>query len=152
MDPPGDVADTFLTERQAEVIALRESGLTQTAIADRIGTSVANVSAVESAGRENVSRARRTLTLARLLGAATRFRVEAGADLRDVVDRVFEVGDDEGIRVAYTDPELSTRLGTHLDDRLAERQLTGPAEIGITADGEVVTHPSAVIEGPFLDG
>ena len=61
MEPPTSVEDTFLTERQAEVLALRTDGLTQREIADRLGTSVANVSGVESSARRNVAAARFSL-------------------------------------------------------------------------------------------
>lgn len=143
--PPVDLDETFLTERQAEVLARRNDGLTQRAIADDIGTSVANVSAVEGAARRNVARARRTLTLARLLGAAVRLRAEAGTDLREVVDRVYGAGDEAGVRIAYTDPELATHLHAHLADRLEDRRLTDDAAVGVLEDGEVVTHPSAEV-------
>lgn len=139
-----DTAETFLTDRQAEVLSLRAAGATQREIAERFGSTVANVSAIERAARDNVARAERTLTLARLLHSVARFRVAAGTDLREVVDRVFEAGDREGIRVAYSDPALATRLQAHLDPWLEERRLTEAVSVGVTADGEVVTHPSAV--------
>lgn len=141
---PG-VADTVLTDRQAEVLSLRGQGLTQREIADRFGTSIANVSAIERAARDNVDRARRTLTLARFVGAPVRFRVEAGSDLRDIVDRVYAEADAAGIHVTHTDPELSTHLQAHLDEWLGGRELTDDVDIGVTEDGEVVTHPSAVL-------
>ena len=146
-DPPTEVEDTFLTARQAEVLALRHGGLTQREIAERIGSTVANVSAIERAARGNVASARRTLELARVLEAVVRFSVPAGTDLRDLVDRIYARGDDAGVRIAYTDPELVTRLHDLLEGRLEGRALTTEAEVGITGDGAVVAYPSAEDDG-----
>lgn len=138
---PADVADTFLTERQAEVLALRNDGLTQREIADRLGTSVANVSGVESSARRNVEAAARTLDLARLLECSVRFRVEAGRDLRELVDEVYDRGDDAGIRIAHAEPELTTRLHDLLGGLVEDRRLVEPVEVGLTGGGEVLAFP-----------
>lgn len=141
---PIETNDAFLTDRQAEVLELRHRGLTQREIADRLGTSTANISAIESAARTNVERARHTLYLARLLRSATRFTIPAGTDFRDVIDRVYEAGNDANLKVTYSDPELSSHLQTHLDPWLDGRTLTADVEVGITDDGGVVTYPSVV--------
>lgn len=141
-DPPVDASGTVLTERQAEVLAMREAGHTQAAIAETLGTSVANVSAVERAARENVAAARRTLELVRVLEARTRVAAGAGTDLRDLVDRIYEAADEAGIRVPHTDPVLSALLHDRLGDRLDGRRLMGPVEVGLTADGSVVVFPA----------
>lgn len=142
MDPPADVSDTFLTERQTEVLALRSAGLTQREIADRIGTSVANVSGVESAARANVEAAARTLDLASLLECTVRFTAEADTDLRALVDEIYARGDEAGLRVDYAEPELTTRLHDLLGDRIDARALTRSVEIGITGDGRVLAFPT----------
>lgn len=135
-DPPA-ADDTFLTERQAEVLALRHEGLTQREIADRLGTSVANVSSVEAAARRNVSTARRTVRLAEVIEAADRFGVAAGTDLRELVDRVYDRADAADVRIAHSEPELSAHLQALLGDALDGRRLVVGIEVGITADGVV---------------
>lgn len=146
-DPPADLSETFLTERQAEVLELRHQGLTQREIADRLGTSVANVSAVEKSARTNVDRSQRTVSLAHLLQAAVHFTVAEGTDLRDTVDQVYEHGNRSGVKVSYGDRELTSFLRSHLDDRLEGNRLVASTQIGITADGDVVTHPSGPATG-----
>lgn len=142
-DPSADVSDTFLTERQAEVLALRHDGLTQREIAERLGTSVANVSGVESSARRNLDAARRTVVLGRLLACAVRFRAASGRDLRELVDEIYARGDDAGLRVAHAEPELTTRLHDMLSDQIEARRLTDAVEVGLTADGDVVAVPAA---------
>jgi len=138
---PDKVATTALTERQAEVLALRAAGRTQSEIGELLGTSVANVSAVERAARENVEAARRTIELMRVLKAHTRVGAEAGTDLRNLVDRIYEAADEMDVRVAYTDPELTAVLHERLGDRIDGRQLSSDIEVGLTDEGSIVVFP-----------
>lgn len=137
-----DASGTVLTERQVEVLALRESGYTQAEIAETLGTSVANVSSIERAARENVAAARRTLHLVRVLEARTRVTAEAGTDLRRLVDRIYASADEADVRVSHTDPELTALLHDRLGPRLDGRQLTAAVEVGLTRNGSVVVFPS----------
>lgn len=131
---------TFLTDRQAEVLELREDGLTQREIAERLGTTVPNISAVERAARDNVGRARRTVDLARRIETDVRFEAGEGDHLRDLVEGIYAAGDEAGVKITYSDPELAAFLHVHLNERLDGRRLTAPVEIGITDDGGVVTY------------
>lgn len=135
-------AETFLTERQAEILELRHEGLTQREIADRFETTVPNISAIERAARDNVERARRTVDLARRIETDVWVEQSSGAHLRDIVDAIYTAGDEAGVKVTYSDPELSAYLHVHLDDRLEGRRLTDTVRIGITPNGGVVTYPS----------
>lgn len=131
--------DSFLTERQAEILRLRNDGLTQREIADRLGTSVPNISAIERAARDNVERARRTVDLAERIETDVWFKQAAGAHLRDVVDAIYTAGDEAGVKITFSDPELAAYLHVQLRDRLDGRRLTESVEIGVTQDGGVVT-------------
>lgn len=136
VDPDG----TILTERQVEVLEHRERGLTQQEVADVIGTTDSNVSAVERAARENVEKARRTLELVRSLRAPAQFTVQEETYFDDVVDEVYARGDETGIKVAYSRPELYAHLYEVLEDHISENQLDRSVEVGLTKDGEVETY------------
>ena len=60
-------APTVLTERQVEVLKLREQGQTQQEVAEQLGTTDSNISAIERAAEQNVTKARRTLALVRTI-------------------------------------------------------------------------------------
>lgn len=134
-----DHDETFLTERQAEILELRREGLTQREIADRFETTVPNISAIERAARDNVDRARRTVELAERIETDVWIEREAGAHLRDVVEGIYAAGDQAGVKITFSDPELAAYLHVDLSDRLEGRRLTDRVEIGITPDGGVVT-------------
>lgn len=128
---------TLLTERQVEVLELREQGHTQREVADRLGTTDSNVSAVERAAETNIKKARHTLELVRTLRAPTQFTVPAATDFDALVDEVYDHGDDAGIKIDYCRPELYAHLYGALESETTENRLDTPVSIGLTEDGDV---------------
>ena len=126
-----------LTRRQAEVLALREYGLRQADIADRLGTSRANVSSVEASARENVEKARETVSFADALSAPVRVRVEDGTDLYDVPDLVYDACDEAGVKVGYAAPELMKVVSDAAGDAVHGREVRAELLVGVTGDGQV---------------
>ncbi|MFB6256963.1 MAG: Tfx family DNA-binding protein [Haloplanus sp.] len=128
---------TILTERQVEVLELREQGLTQRAVAERLGTTGSNVSAVERAAESNVEQARRTLGLIRTIRSPVRLTVDAGTSFDALVDAVYERGDEDGVKIAYCRPELYAHLFGQLESHTTRNRLDDDVEVGLTRDGEV---------------
>lgn len=129
--------ESALTRRQAEVLALRERGFSQSDIADALGTSRANISKVESAARENVAKARETVAFADALSAPVQVEIGAGEDLYDVPDRVYAACDDAGVKVPFSAPELMKRVSEAAGDAVAGREVKTPLLVGVTGDGAV---------------
>ena len=134
---------TVLTERQVEVLSLRERGHTQREVADRLGTTGSNVSAIERAAEANVEKARRTLELVRTLRAPTQFTVPRGTYFDDLVDRVYSRGDEAGVRVAYCRPELYAHLYGMLETHTEENRLETTVSVGLTEEGDVKVFTEA---------
>lgn len=132
-----DADDSVLTRRQAEVLALRERDISQQAIADRLGTSRANVSSVESSARENVEKARETVAFAEALHAPVRVTVDVDTDLYDVPNRVFSACDEAGVKVNRTAPELMKLVGDEAGDAVRGRQVRRSLVVSVTGDGTV---------------
>ena len=135
-----DASGTTLTDRQVEVLELRERGHTQREVAEVLGTADSNVSAVERAAEANVEKARRTLELVRTIRAPARFDAPAGTDFDDLVDRVYARGDEAGISVAYCRPELYAHLYGLLEAHTNENRLDVDVQIGLTEGGEVKVY------------
>ncbi|MBX0288423.1 Tfx family DNA-binding protein [Haloarcula salinisoli] len=131
---------TILTERQLEVLERRESGATQRAVAEELGTTASNVSAIERAAEANVEKARRTLELVRALRAPVQFTVAAGASFDDLVTAVYDHGDEAGVKIAYCRPELYAHLYGLLADVTDANQLTAEVTVGLTEDGDVTVY------------
>ncbi len=128
---------TVLTERQLEVLEHRERGETQQAVAEELGTTASNVSAIERAAEANVQKARRTLELVRTLRAPVQFTVTSGESFDDLVTAVYDHGDEAGVKIAYCRPELYAHLFGLLADVTDANQLTAAVTVGLTEDGDV---------------
>ncbi len=135
-----DAETSVLTRRQAEVLALREHGTPQADIADRLGTSRANVSSIESSARENVSKARETVAFAEALRAPVRVEVEPNTDLYDVPSWVYEACDEAGVKVNHAAPELMKRISDEAGAAIEGREVREPLLIGVTHEGEVTVR------------
>jgi len=132
-----DAAESVLTDRQAEVLALRERGLRQSDIADRLGTSRANVSSVEASARDNVERARETVAFAEALAAPVRVEIGVGTDLYDAPKRVYDACDEAGVKVNQTAPDLMKTIGDRAGDAVRGREVRRRLFVTVAADGQI---------------
>jgi hypothetical protein len=132
-----DTDGTFLTERQKQVLVLRQEGKTQREIADEFGTSASNVSMIESTADENVEKARRTVELAKYIRTPNRVDVEPGDHIDDIVETVYDMGDVQGVKIEYSRPELYSHIYTSLSELFEGEYFDASVGIGITDDGKV---------------
>lgn len=129
--------DSFLTDRQARVLEMRGLGMTQREIAEELGTSVPNVSDLESRGRRNVERAEKTLELAREIEAPVRVEVDEGSDLYEVPGLVYDAADERGIDVRASGPEILRRLMEEAGEGIRDREVQRHLVITVTSDGRL---------------
>jgi len=132
---------TVLTDRQVAILERREAGESQAAIAADIETTVANVSAIETAARENVEKAKRTVELARTLRAPVHFTVPSGLSFEDIVDEIYDKGDKAGITIKHSRPELQSILFESLKTHARGDQIETAVEVGIKTDGSIEVYP-----------
>jgi len=129
--------ESVLTRRQAEVLALRERGIRQAEIADRFGTSRANVASVESSARTNVEKAHETIAFVEALSAPVRISVPEGTDLYDVPKLVYDACDEAGVKVTRTAPDLMKLVSDEAGSAVRGREVRAPLLVGVTSDGKV---------------
>lgn len=151
LDSIGFVGDeNVLTRRQAEVLTLRERGLSQSEIAERLGTSRANVSSIESSARENIQKSRETIAFAEALQAPVRVRIDAGTDLYDVPDRVYDACDDANVKVTQSAPDLMKAVSDAAGDAVIGREVTAPLAVSVTTNRDInVRRPEPEQVDPF---
>ncbi|MCU4751677.1 Tfx family DNA-binding protein [Halobacteria archaeon AArc-curdl1] len=137
-----DPDESILTHRQAQVLALRERGHSQAAIAEALGTSRANVSSVEGSARDNLERAKETVAFAEALRAPVRVRVETGTDLYDVPDLVYEACDEAGVKVEHTAPDLMKVISDRAGGAITGRRVAESLIVGVTSNGTVRVRSS----------
>lgn len=137
-----DPERNVLTRRQAEVLALREREVSQAAIADRLGTSRANVAGIEASARENVRKARGTVELVDSLRAPVRLTVEPGTDVYEIPDRIYRAADEADVKVTLSAVGVIETLTESAREALDSRQLVRPVQVTVSADGEVRIRPA----------
>lgn len=137
---------TVLTDRQVEVLELREQGHTQQEIADRLGTTDSNVSAIERSAKDNVEKAKKTLRLVRALQSPVRFTIPPGANFGTFVDEVYSRADEADIKISYCRPELYSHLYNKLEAHTAQNRVNVAVEIGLNEAGDVRTFVESVAE------
>jgi hypothetical protein len=132
-----DPDTSVLTYRQAEVLVLREHGASQAAIAERLGTSRANVSKVEASARENIEKAAETVAFADALAAPVQVDVSPGTPVFDVPDMVYEACDDQGVKVASAAAALMRRIRTQAAESVENGTVVSGLLVVVDADGGV---------------
>lgn len=132
-----DEEASSLTRRQAEVLALRERGASQAAIADLLGTSRANVSGVESSARRNVEQARETVAFVEALAAPVRVTVDPGTDAYEIPDRVYDACDEAGVKVGHSGADLLRVVSEAVPDAIEDREVLASLLVSVGTDGEV---------------
>jgi len=132
--------DTHLTEKQIKVLRLRAKGHTQADIARQFGTSRANISATEKKAVSNIERAKNTLNLIKMLDAPLWFTVEAEEDLNDVVKKIYEKADSNGIHISQNFPALANLIQEKAKGKIRGRRVLLEMEIAVTKKGEVLVR------------
>ncbi len=130
--------DVFLTERQIQILRLRKQGLSQVAIAAKLGTSRANISATEKVANRNIQRAKDTLELVKFIDAPIWIALEPDSDVNEAVEELYRRADSEGIRVSHSFPSLSDMIRRKAGEKVKGRKVLKKLEIAVGRDGEIV--------------
>ncbi|MDY6866025.1 MAG: Tfx family DNA-binding protein [Halobacteriota archaeon] len=128
---------SFLTEQQIEVLRLRELGLTQKEISERLGTSRENISIIEKRGRTNIERSVETLKEWELIKSPIAVIIEKGTDILYIPKLIFDEADKKGIKVKSNLVEIITMIEVEKKELIKNRVLNSDLEILVTNRGDV---------------
>ena len=132
-----DVEEMFLTGRQATVLAMRERGADQGEIADYLDCTRANVSNIERSARENIEKARATLSFAEILTAPVRLELPTDLPLHEASDRIYEACDEVDVKVKYGAPDLIRKITAVSPESEQHGRIAENLVVTITAEGDV---------------
>lgn len=130
------MVESFLSERQMEVLRLRGKGITQGEVARFLGTTRENISITEGRALKNVERARRTLEEFEMLDPVV-IEVEEGTDLFSIPGTVLRAGDRHGIKVLYDKTSLVGSIRRHAGPKIAGNKVVQPFAIYLLRGGRV---------------
>ncbi len=132
--------DTNLTERQMQVMRLRNDGHSQEEIATSLGTTKQNISAIERTAWKNVERAENTIKFIRMLEAPVWFEVSDGTSVDDLIGMIYSGADEKGVHVRYDSVALALRIRDMAGARIRHRVVVMGFDIGITGNGDVLVQ------------
>ncbi len=132
--------DSFLTDRQLEVLRLRQQGCSQQDVADRLGTTRSNISILEKRAHQNIARAERTLQQWMMIRAPITCRAKAGTDVFDLPRMIFAAADEKGMRLPVTSLDIVVQLRRRAPRLFKKRALEQDAEIYVTEEGDVLVE------------
>lgn len=128
---------SFLTKQQVEVLKLRDLGLTQKAISEKLGTTRENISIMEKRAKVNIERCRETLREWERIKAPIVIKIAKGTDIFDIPGLIFEEADRNEIRVGSNQLEIIATLEREKKEIIRNRLLTGDLEVLVMKDGTV---------------
>ncbi|HEX7444973.1 MAG TPA: Tfx family DNA-binding protein [Methanothrix sp.] len=132
--------DSFLTDRQLEVLRLRQQGCSQQDVADKLGTTRSNISILEKRAHQNIARAERTLQQWMMIRAPITCRAKAGTDVFDLPRMIFAAADEKGMRLPVTSLDIVVQLRRRAPRLFKKRALEQDAEIYVTEEGDVLVE------------
>lgn len=130
--------DTFLTKRQVEILRLKAQGRSQTEIARKLGTSRANISALEKTALRNIQKAKKTLELVKIMEAPIRVIIKPNTDLNDAVRTIYAKADEEGTWMSHSFPSLANLIQSAAGGKIKGRMVLQEFEVAITKEGSVI--------------
>ncbi|KXA90321.1 hypothetical protein AKJ37_00650 [candidate division MSBL1 archaeon SCGC-AAA259I09] len=129
---------TFLTESQEKVLKLRSEGLSQSEIAEKLGTSRSNICSLEKRARQNIKKAEKTVKLAKKIQSPVFLTIEANEDIFDAVKRLFSKANKADIHVSSDTPTLISKIRNEVGEKLEGRKAIGKIKLYLTPKGEVI--------------
>lgn len=132
------VEESFLTKKQTEILKLRSEGLTQTEIAEKLGTSRSNICSLEKRAEQNIEKAEKTIELAQKIKSPVNVKIEIEEDILDSVKKFFSKADEADIHVSYDTPELISKIQNEAGKKLEGRRAIKTIELSLTSEGDVI--------------
>ena len=130
--------DSLLTDRQLEVLKLRQQGYSQAEVAERFGTTRSNISILEKRAHDNIERAKRTLQQWMMIRAPISLKVREGTDVFDIPKMIFEAADKKPLQLPITSLDIIVQLRRKAPQLFRRRAVMKDVEIFITEEGEIL--------------
>ena len=132
--------NSFLTERQIEVLQMRLAGRSQQEVAEILGTTRSNISILEKRAHQNIARAERTLQQWMMLRAPISLLALAGTDVFELPKMIFAAADEKQMRLPITSLDIVVQLRRIAPRLFKKRALERDARIFVTEEGEVLVE------------
>ncbi|MEM0155285.1 MAG: Tfx family DNA-binding protein [Thermoplasmataceae archaeon] len=131
-------SNTFLTERQAEILRMRKNNISRMEIARLLKITRQDVTILEKRALRNVERAFNTIKFANQEGYSVRLKVAEKTQILDAIREILDTGNRNGVKIALSIPELFTMIRMSQHGKIKNGILSSGMEINILPDGKVI--------------
>lgn len=135
---PGKKKKSFglLTERQLEVLKLRQLGLSYQEIAEKLGTTRENVYILEKRGLKNIEIARATLEVAKHQGILCEIKLKAGTRLIEVPRIIVDEADKRNVKLRANFTRIYDEIRYKVPNAIKGTKLAKDVSVYIMLDGD----------------
>ena len=128
---------TILTRRQWRILQLRATGLTQSQVAKRLGTSRENISIIEHRAHANVRAAKATLAAMEQLSESKEIIIPSGTSIFEAVSMILLRADVLRIKLRTSADSILAAIRSKCKGRMRGHHLTAVVRIRISEEGTV---------------
>jgi Tfx family DNA-binding protein len=132
-----DQNNSFLTERQREIMRMRRNNMKKSEIAKILNITRQDVTILEKRAMINIEKAFNTIQMAYEEGLSVRVAIGKDTQILDAIKEILEAGNRKNIKIRSSIPEIFTLLkichGTNIKNGIIQEG----TEISILPDGKL---------------
>ena len=134
---PKDQNNSFLTERQREIMRMRRNNMKKSEIAKILKITRQDVTILEKRAMINIEKAFNTIQMAYEEGLSVRVAIGKDTQILDAIKEILAAGDRKNIKIRSSIPEIFTLLkichGTNIKNGIIHEG----TEVSILPDGSL---------------
>jgi len=131
---------SLLTDRQIQVLRLRNRGLTQQEAAKQLKTTRENVSILESRARRNITRARTTIEILEDLGVAVRVVIKPETPVMEMSKIIIKRADDAKLKIKIDCIDLLERIKMKARNKIKAKKVVEAISVIILPYGDLIVE------------
>jgi Tfx family DNA-binding protein len=131
---------SLLTDRQIQVLRLRNRGLTQQEAAKQLKTTRENVSILESRARRNITRARTTIEVLEDLGVAVRVVIKPETPVLEMSKIIIKRADDAKLKIKIDCIDLLERIKMKARNKIKAKKVVEAISVIVLPYGDLIVE------------
>ena len=132
-----DQNNSFLTERQREIMRMRKNNMKKSEIAKILNITRQDVTILEKRAMINIKKAFNTIQMAYEEGLSVRVAIGKGTQILDAIKEILAAGDQKNIKIRSSIPEVFTLLKICHGQNIKNGIIQEGTEVSILPDGSL---------------
>ena len=133
--------NSFLTERQREIMRLRKQNLKKSEIARILNITRQDVTILEKRAKMNIEKAFNTIQIAYEDGLSVRHVIVKNTQILDAVKEILDAGDRNNIKIRSSIPEIFSLMRACHGSKIKNGVIQDGTEVSILLDGALIMRP-----------